>query len=95
MCTVADAAVHENVFEGVKIIVGHGGAGDVRFRDDFEQRNAGPIEIDAAVALEMKIFADILFEMSARDADARDAAFEFKVDVAASWSRACRTGLIW
>jgi hypothetical protein len=64
---IADAAVTKNFDQGVEIIVGHLGAGDFRLGNDFQQRHAGAVEIHPAVALEMKILADILLQMGARD----------------------------
>ncbi len=80
---IAHAAIDEDVLEGVEIFVGHVRAGDVGFGDDFQQRHAGAVEIHAAVAVEMEIFADVLLEMRAGDAHAGDAALELKIHVAA------------
>ena len=63
----------------------HVRTGDVRFGDDFEQRDAGAVEINAAVAVEVKILADVLFEVRAGDADAGDAAVEFEVQITVGW----------
>ena len=54
-----DAAVDEDVLEGVEIGVGHVRTGDAGFGDDLEQGDAGTVEIDAAELVEMKALADV------------------------------------
>ena len=79
---IAHAAVNQNVLERVEVFVGHVRAGEVRLGNDFHERHPGTVEIHAAVALKMDVLADIFLQVRAGDADAREAAVEFKLDVA-------------
>ena len=53
--------------------VGHGfgGAADFRFRDDFQQRRAGAVQVDAAHAriVFMQRFTGVFFQVGARQVD--------------------------
>ena len=76
---IADAAIEEDVLEGVEVFAGHVGAGEVGLGDDLHEGDAGAVEIHAAVAVEMEAFADILLEVRPGDADAGEAALKFKL----------------
>ena len=91
---VGDAALVENLDEGVEIRVGHVRAGEVGLGDDLEERDAGAVEVHAGVAVEVGELADILFQVRAGDAHPGEAvggagAVELEVHVAVG-----RAGLI-
>ena len=84
---IAHVSIHQNVFQRIEVFVGHGGAGQVRLGNDLHQGYTGPVEIDAALPLEMKIFAHVLFQVRAGDANARNRAIKFKINVTVACRR--------
>jgi hypothetical protein len=67
---VADAAVDEDLLERGEIGEGFLGGGDVGFADDFHERGAGAVEVDAAGAVvEVERFGDVFLEVNADEAD--------------------------
>ena len=77
---VADAGVEDDFFQAGQVFVGFVGRGEVGLADDFDQRDAGAVEIDGggfARASEpsevaeafVQAFAGVFFEVNAGDAD--------------------------
>ncbi len=70
---VRDFEIREQQPQFFEIAFGLGGSPQVGLRDDFEERSAGPVEIDLAVGplprFVVHIFSGVLFEMRADDPD--------------------------
>ena len=70
---VGDAEIFEQQLHLGEIGLGLGRRAHVGLRDDFQQRRAGPVQVDAAVGLAgllvVHALAGILFQMSPDDAD--------------------------
>ena len=81
---VAHAAIHENVLEGIQVGIGHIGAGDLGFGNDFEQGHTATVEVHAAVFVKMGTLADVFFQVSPIEIDPLDAAFEFELHIASN-----------
>ena len=70
---VGDAEIIQQQFQFGEIGLGLGGRAHVGLADDFQQRRAGAVQVDAAVGLAGRLvvhaLAGVFFEMGADDAD--------------------------
>ena len=70
---VGDSEIGEQQFQLVEIGVGLGPRAQIGLGDDFQQRRAGAVQVDAAVAAAARfvvhVLAGVFFEVGADDAD--------------------------
>ena len=66
---VADLSIDKDLAERGQVGERLLGRRDVGFGDDFHEGGAGPVEIDAAGALQMKTLRDVLLEVDAGEPD--------------------------
>ena len=69
--TIGHADIGDDAVNFFKVRDGLFGVANVRFRDDFEQRGTGPIQVDAAHALKVFVqrLASILFQVGSGHTD--------------------------
>ena len=65
---VADAAIDHDLLQHGEVGEGFLGRGDIGFADDFHERRAGTIEVDAGGGFHVETFGDIFFEVDACEA---------------------------